>query len=401
MKSFFQKYLPELVVFLILTSFVVLELINNRFWLNDFRVYYGAANQFVQGANVYGETYGLLSGVYKYSPLSLFLFLPFTLFSFKTACFLFSFLNILVITSLFRIIKNSLTTYSFTLSSRLSLWVSLLGLIILGNHFFRELHLGNINVLLLLLALCSFILLQKEKKIISGILLAICILFKPYFFILTPVFVLRKESKWTFSFAAALLAGLFLPALFIGFRKNNQLLADWILSMTMHNATDVDYANTTYYWIWQILQNFGIDVSSQILFGLITGIVALLFLFIWRKHSKDEKLNKNLRNPNFLMEYFLLIACIPNVAKTDTEHFLLSMPIILFLLEFLFSQKLPGWGKALVIIGFIAYGGNWYDLVGSQISSFWSHWGILGIGNWILIMSTLFFHEKYWVNSKR
>jgi hypothetical protein len=60
----------------------VLEHINGRFWLNDFRVYYGAGEALLNGAPLYGVAHGLDSGVFKYAPVlalvyALFAMLPY------------------------------------------------------------------------------------------------------------------------------------------------------------------------------------------------------------------------------------------------------------------------------------------------------------------------------------
>ena len=57
--------------------YLVLLFINQRFQLSDFNVYYGAADALMNGEQVYGKSFGLSSGFYKYSPEALVPFLPF------------------------------------------------------------------------------------------------------------------------------------------------------------------------------------------------------------------------------------------------------------------------------------------------------------------------------------
>lgn len=56
----------------------MLLIINGRFHLWDFHVYYHAAEDWLSGGEVYGKSYGLSSGFYKYSLTALIPFVPFT-----------------------------------------------------------------------------------------------------------------------------------------------------------------------------------------------------------------------------------------------------------------------------------------------------------------------------------
>ncbi|MCX6285327.1 MAG: hypothetical protein NTW31_13965, partial [Bacteroidetes bacterium] len=68
----------------ILADFII-ENINGRFWLNDFKVYFMGSNALLSGQQVYGIPFGESSGFYKYSPMTLFFFFPSYLVSFETA----------------------------------------------------------------------------------------------------------------------------------------------------------------------------------------------------------------------------------------------------------------------------------------------------------------------------
>ncbi len=60
-------YTSLIILFLILTIYMLLEIKNNRFWLSDFQVYHKAAGRIIDGENLYqGEADGFYR--YKYSP---------------------------------------------------------------------------------------------------------------------------------------------------------------------------------------------------------------------------------------------------------------------------------------------------------------------------------------------
>src|SRR5689334_6280905 len=70
---------------LLLAAIFTIENINHRFWLNDFKVYYGAAQSLMAGTPLYGVLYALGSGYYKYSPFTAMMVIPFALFPYSVA----------------------------------------------------------------------------------------------------------------------------------------------------------------------------------------------------------------------------------------------------------------------------------------------------------------------------
>ena len=58
--------------------FFIMENINGRFNLHDFQVDYTAAKHLRTDLPVYGQAFGISSGVYKYSPFTLFFIMPLT-----------------------------------------------------------------------------------------------------------------------------------------------------------------------------------------------------------------------------------------------------------------------------------------------------------------------------------
>ena len=81
-----RPYLPFILfASIIFAAVFIVEKINGRFWLNDFRVYYSAAQALVNHQQVYGIPFGLQTGFFKYSPFVAILFVPYTFFPFEVA----------------------------------------------------------------------------------------------------------------------------------------------------------------------------------------------------------------------------------------------------------------------------------------------------------------------------
>ena len=175
------------VLFLIM---MLVEQANGRFWLNDFRVFYEAAQALVSNEQVYGVTFGLDTGYYKYSPFTLLFFTPFTLLPFSLASIVQFWIIVALTIYLILTLNKLVNKYVFNLKSN-NVFLFLIVLIIILNHLIRELHLGNTNIILMFLLTLALQFSLKNKILLASTLLAIVILTKPYFLVLVLPFILR------------------------------------------------------------------------------------------------------------------------------------------------------------------------------------------------------------------
>lgn len=387
-----------LLMVLLFIVFVVIEAINERFWLHDFQVYYDAATNFFSGKTVYGITFGLGSGYYKYSPFGLFIFFPLTLINYDVAKVIyFIFLSSLIIMTVImsdQLVKEKLFGQHNT---KLRLLIPLLITIAFLQHIYYELHLGNINILLLLLSLAGLHLLLKKKDWAAGLLLALAILIKPHFLILFPLLFLRKRFVTIVSCIAGIVFGLFIPSLYGGFSTNMQLLNQWKNSMMLHNTAPVKGQDTIYSWLYRFTGSSIAEANQNIFVLSVLVLIALLMfaLYIYHRRSEAKIIDNNgLELNNSVFEYLVLIALIPNLTVTDSEHFLFSVPLIAWVINYLFIRK-PGLllTASTVIILFL-YGGNLREMIGAPISKWMTATGILGLGNILLVGMSVYLMIK-------
>ncbi len=363
--------------------FFLLQLKNNRFELNDFKVYYLSMQNFINGDTVYAIPFGLSSGFYKYSPFALLPFTAFYYIPFFVAAILFYFLVaaaiLIVIYKTYHLLKQ---VFNFQDSKQSS--ILYLCTLVLLNHFYRELHLGNVNMLLLLLYIISLERIFKNKQFFAGILMGIGLLFKLHFIVLLPVLLLFKKFKASLSMLTTFVVGLFLPALFLGIEANNTLLKNWFAIMKGHNSSISTSADTIYAWVNKILSIGGMQQQGIVFSLIILLLVGLFFLWFIFKDKQGSMIQSKIQK--FTLVYLLAIAVIPIITVTDSEHFLFSLPIVMFTLFLFFSkQSIPVWMKVIIIIAYVLYGGNWHDLWGHTISVFFTQNGFLGLGNMLLI----------------
>lgn len=369
---------------LLFTAILIVEKINGRFWLNDFKVFYEAAKALLANEKVYGIPFGLETGFYKYSPFTLLFFIPFTLIPYNIASIidfiLIASATISTIVLLVQIIRknNGLPSPPKTITY-------LLILLCVINHLVRELHLGNTNMILLLLLTLSIKLALESKYISSSALLAITILTKPYFLIcLLPYLLIKKYKSIVYVFVW-LLAFVIVSGAAIGFEKSFSLYSEWILAMKEHST----YLSSNHTFFALLSFYIGVKIPSS--FGIIIlGIIGILsFAYLWLKNGKNQiEVSKNFEQV-FLLYYFILIALIPSILITDTEHFLFSLPLIVLLFLKVKQENKFAYTIFFIVLMFL-YGGNSSDLLGKSLAGKVEDWGLLGIGNLIIIFVAIY-----------
>lgn len=383
---------------LLCTVIFIFENINERFKMNDFKVYYHAAKSLTEGKQVYGLPFGLDTGYYKYSPFTLLLFVPYTVFSFEVArIFHFILLTVCTISAiilLYRIVDN----YFFEV--RAKWWLLCLMLISVLVHLFRELHLGNINMMLVLAISMAVYFSQNARPFAAGCLLGLVIVTKPYFLLLILPVIAYQKRKVLLALAMSMIAFLIAPALFIGVSENIQLHQNWVSSMLDHGSYLTSY-NTIEYLIHSYV--YAVEQGSLQLITIAFAGLLYAFFFWWSSKAagkSDRPLQ--FRERSFIIGIFLLTAIIPNLVITDTEHFLLSLPLIVLLICFLYTKK-----NYLLTTGFVVliffYGGNSTDLLGKKLASQFNEAGVLGLSNLIIIGAVviLYIQESHKWRAKR
>lgn len=353
-------------------TMLIVEFINGRLWLNDLRVFYQAANAWLNETEVYNIPFGEDTGIFKYSPFTLLLFVPIALLPYSLAIFIyFLFLVIslwLLLLALNQYVQDTLMNQK---GNSILLFPVFIAIVV---HAVRELHLGNTNIILLLLCFSSYYLSQKNRPTLSGILLAVVFFTKPYFgLLLLPL--------WYFGYRKTIIAtiisctiALIIPVVLSGFDRGTNLYLDWLKSMQDHSVLLQSF---------QTIPSF-ISRFSEIEFS--GGQSILLFslssflLFGWYYLLKMKDLYSPNKNLPFYVFFFGIIAMAPNFLITDTQHFLFSLPLITLLAHHVFIRR-RGIEVILLVLILSGYGMNINDLWGTETSIFIDEMGILGLSN--------------------
>jgi len=380
MKSI-KNLISGFIIFVIVVCLLIflVENINHKFFLNDFKVYYLAAKALISDQQVYGVAFSLGSGYYKYSPLILMFFIPFTFLPYQVAAIIFYVLIVIAIIVLFTLLRKLLNRDVFEKNAKQQNLIYSLAFVFVLNQIYRELHLGNTNVILLVMIFTSLMLTLQSKSMMSGVFFGIAILFKPFFLILILPLLLFRKWKELLS-AMSFIAVFFLLFMVIfGFSFTFDLNHQWIASMMGHS--DAFPAENTLDYIVRLYTQIKLPGSFQYIIIAMTGLLYLLFALFTYKKIKQRKKPAEL---NLIFGFMVLLAVLPNIVKTDTEHFLYALPLIVFMTYYLVIHK-NWWLRIIFIILFLLHGTNSNDMVGRYLSDKMSYYGILGISNLMLI----------------
>jgi hypothetical protein len=367
------------VVALIGLAYFVLNKINGRDGMADFRVYYDAATAVWNDTTLYGKAFGVSSGFYKYSPLAALPFVPLSWLPYGLASGVYYFLVLgailLLPVTAYRAVSHWLPGAEYLSAAPRAGIVTLL---FMADHLERELHLGNVNLFLLLLAMTIFYALERGKDLLAGAGFALLLLFKPHFLILAPWLVYTRRFRVLFSTIIAVVAGLLLPVLWKGWDGNLFWLKEWMSTIQSHNTALHDSPNTLYGLLNRfVLTPLGVTAGTWLVL-LVLATVAGAFLVFLRRNSGQPL--------SHFAAFFLLVALIPSLAHTDTEHFMWSMPLVFYTVWKWFESKRTQWWKVLLfVLAAIPYALNSPDLVGPTVARFFDEGGGIGLAHVVVM----------------
>lgn len=371
---------------------LVFNLINRKFGMSDFKVYYMAAEALINGVPVYGQSFGELSGIYKYSPFILFFFTPFTLAGYSVSVIIHFIILSFAFYFTFIIIRRILTRYFFKTPVRHESLILIFSSFFIMIHMVKELYLGNVNILLLLLSLLALLNYLEQKPLTGSFLLGIVLLTKPFFaFLLIPL-VVRKNFKALKWLVLVVLTGLLLPEIILGPRPGFMLHVEWAKAMLLHfdgypGVNSIDYILRYYFFP-------GLPGWAGLVIIVLAVIMLVAFTVLNRQKENQELTPGNFMEMNFIFEWFFILALIPDLVRTDSEHFLCTAPLITFILYYT-SVNRKYLYILLMIVLFFFFGGNSEDLLGHDFSHQLFIMGFQGLSNLVLILFSVYLYRSF------
>lgn len=372
-------------ILIVCLSFLFAEAINHRLWLSDFEVYYKAAYRLINSQNLYRHPE---DGhyIFKYSPVSALIFIPFTLFSFEIAKIIYwLFLTGIIVLTFYLSVQLISPKNGFNAETRKINTLYIISALILALHFLRELHLGQVNFLLMfiyVLVLLSFI---NKKNIIASILLSLSIFIKPFGLIFLPYLLYRKKFKAVIVVGISTLVWGFTPLFFykswhLFFSQYYAWFNEIAIEMG-HKQHLLANANHTIFSVIARFTPLHIILSEPGFAPIYQSFILIALMFFFYKVFKISSMNKTIDFT--ILDFFLLIGFIPLLAFTSENAFVFELLIVIIIL--FYFNLLSVIEKTIAIISFIFIGGNFAELVGHEVSVFLDNNSFVAIGAMLLI----------------
>lgn len=387
MSRFFN--LRNIGYFLIILSsilFMTGELINDRFWLADFEVYYKAAWRIIHGENLYRiESDGFY--IFKYSPTSAIFFIPFLIVPFSIAKYIYwFFLTTTIVLSFKLCLKLANNDNSNLENSRFQNTVLISAILVLAIHYLRELHLGQVNQLLFLLYILTAYFFVNKNKIGLTLTLAISLFIKPFTLIFIPYLLIKRKYKEIILFTSFCLIFFLIPFIFYkSFETTIQQYQLWITELKIELSNKQSLTKEANHTIFSILArmtpikyilatNSLIKIIYQLI--ILSGI-GISYIWFFKQSKNNEKTNP-------IYDFALLIASIPLIAFTSENAFIFSQLLVFVILSQF--RNLSFYERIFAVLGFVFIGGDFKELVGETISNFLNNKSFVSIGTIMLIL---------------
>ncbi len=209
---------------------------------SDFRVYYATAERFLAGGDIYRPEGDDITP-FKYSPTFALLTSPLALVPEKTASLVFFTLNFSAFAAFFFL--------SLELASpRSRLAAGAFALVFSFRFVLGILDSGQVNLLMLALAVSGLYSMKKGRTVLGAALLALSVMIKYVTFIFLPWLLVRKKFKEAALVLAFVAVYTALPALFIGVERQKAYLDGWLPQITqtsLDRGSWTDYKNQSVY----------------------------------------------------------------------------------------------------------------------------------------------------------
>ncbi len=227
-------------------------------------------------------------------------------------------------------------------------------IVCLGKYYARELVLGQINLLLVLIVISAMLALKAGREAHAGWLVALAVMVKPYGLILVPWLIARGRTRSVVTVAAGMVVAFLLPATIYGLAGSVALHLDWWRTVTATTVGVVTHPDNVslaamyvkWFGVTAIASTFTVVTAVALL-----GLAAAVFLGRRRVPQPDG------------LEAGLLIALTPLLSPQGWDYVLVvCTPAVVCLANYI--DRLPRALRLLSVVAIAAIGLTLFDLVG-------------------------------------
>ena len=345
-----RKALLVLIAFVLFSSIYLVRIHED---MADFRVNYQAGERLRAGEDVYRIEDGHF--MFKYLPFSALLYLPLSFLPLEVAKVIwYAALACCSITLFY--LSSRMVAGEGTESNALHVFPPL----ILAKFFFREMKLGQINIIvtLVLLGMAWFLISthngQPRNAKRAGLLWGLATALKPYGLIFLPYLLVKKQWTALAVGCGAIILALVLPSFFYGFKGNLVVLSEWAATLTQSTPTLL-LSNDNISIVAFLMKWTGNQELSLLLTGATVGAIALLVLLVIRAGAQIGE--------PVALECSLLLTLIPLVSPLGWDYTLLmSVLAVTIVVKNYFHYSRPV--RVVLVVNFCMIALSIYDLIG-------------------------------------
>jgi len=346
--------------------------------MTDFGMSYRAGERIRSGETLYRESDGHLK--YYYSPTSALFFAGFSLIPYEWAKLTWYILQFLCLAGVFSLSFRILPSPEKR-AFPVCLWTFLIMLKFLG----REVELGQLNLFILFSLTLMLYFLLEQRDIAAGLAWTPSMFFKPYALVFLPYFLIKKKFTTAALGLFVFVAGLFLPALFYGFRGNLIVLKEWtshLLYSTSHLLSAYDNSSL-YGFLSKALPS---GWSKAVVPVLILGFLLLASALLWMMRA--GRVLQESKRAEVLESAFLFII-IPLFSPLGWNYNYLYSVLAVMLIVSAF-KKFPLSVKVILTVNFVMISTSLVELWGRALFHFYTRYSVVVI-NYLVVLSGLFY----------
>lgn len=245
----------------------------------------------------------------------------------------------------------------------------------LGKYYAEDLVLGQINILVALVATAALLAFHRGREAVAGLLVALAVVLKPYALILVPWIAARRKWRSVAAVTVGLAFALALPALAYGVDATVDLHRDWWRTVSATTESLLLHSdNVSLASLWAKRLGIGSAATALAAVSAIAMLAAAAFVFLRRR---------DVAMPDGL-EAGLLLALTPLVSPQGWDYVLLLSTVALVYVANDYD-RLPRALRLLTIAAVAVIGLSLYDLLGRRLLYTLLDFSAITIGMVVLI----------------
>jgi len=365
-----SSHRKSLFILLGLLFFLSIYLIRIRGDMVDFQVNYQAGGRLLAGESLYRTDDGHF--MFKYLPVSALLYAPLSPLPLELAKAIWYVALVLCAVGIFYI------SYKMASANReVTTAMIVFPPLILAKFCFREMKLGQINLIVALILLFMVWSLISKRPARSGLFWGLATSIKPYGMMFFPYFVVKKQWTALASGVGVIVFALLVPSVFYGIQGNFTVLSEWASTLSQSTPTLLtSHDNISIIAFWsKWTRNTAFSTFSLWAAGaMVVALAALVLTLIWK--------GKKLEGP-VALECGLLLLLTPLVSPLGWDYQLLMSVLAVTILVYHFYDYSRPW-QILLVVNFSVISLSIYDVMGRGLYKSFMAWSVLTVNFLIL-----------------